>query len=181
MTWVVLAVCVAIGGAGLSPPCLGPAEAGPSDDPGGLRMQQPVEIDRVLQRVAGDVITTLHVRRARLLRLTPGAGTDEAVLRELVNRRLMLFEVARFNPDPPPDAGVAEARRAWEASLEPGTDVPALLVRAGMRPSALDGWFRDNLRLRAYLAQRFGAVPDAERPAAIAAWIRGLRDRAGLR
>jgi hypothetical protein len=144
-------------------------------------VQQAVEIDRVLQRVEGEVITTLHVRRARLLNLTPGAGTDQAILRELVNRRLMLFEVARFNPDPPSEEAVAEARRAWETALPAGADVPALLARAGMRPAALDGWFRDALRLRAYLAQRFGVVPDAERPAAIAAWIRGLRDRAGLR
>jgi len=127
-----------------------------------------VVVDRVLQRVDNQVITELDVRRARLLRLVPAeADTDAEIQRELENHWLMVAEVARFNPSRPDPALVARERQAWEAGLGPFTDVAGLLEH--------------RIKIREYLDGRFGATPVAERPAAVTTWIRGLRDRAGLR
>lgn len=140
-----------------------------------------VVVDRVLQRVGSQVITELDVRRARLLRLVPAADTDAEIQRELENHWLMVAEVARFSPSRPDPALVAGERQAWEAGLEAGTDVAALLMRAGTTPGELEAWLEHRIKIREYLDARFAATPAAERPAAIASWVRGLRDRAGLR
>ncbi len=139
-----------------------------------------VVVDRVLQRVGNQVISELDVRRARLLRLVP-ADTDADIQRELENHWLMVAEVARFNSSRPDPVLVAGERRAWEAGFEPGTDVAALLARSGTAPGELEAWIEHRIKIRDYLDARFAATPTAERPAAIASWIRGLRDRAGLR
>lgn len=141
-----------------------------------------VVVDRVLQRVDNQVITELDVRRARLLRLVPAeADTDAEIQRELENHWLMVAEVARFNPSRPDPALVARERQAWEAGLGPFTDVAGLLERAGTTTGELETWLEHRIKIREYLDGRFGATPVAERPAAVTTWIRGLRDRAGLR
>jgi hypothetical protein len=52
------------------------------------------------------------------------------------------------------------------------------MTRAGMTDQALDGWFRDELRINAYINQRFGQVPD--RATRISSWLSDLRRRANL-
>jgi len=141
-----------------------------------------VEVDRVLQRVGDQVITELDVRRARMLKLvTPEATTDDAIQRELENHWLMVAEIVRFNPAPPEASAVLAERERWRTALGAGTDVQDLMARAGMTNIELETWFRDNLRIRAYLDSRFGAVSPADRQTVIDEWIRGLRARAGLR
>jgi len=141
-----------------------------------------VEVDRVLQRVGDQVITELDVRRARMLKLVgPDATTDDAIQRELENHWLMVGEIARFNAAPPEASAVLAERERWRTALGAGTDVQELMARAGMTNVELETWFRDNLRIRTYLDNRFGAVSPADRETVIDEWIRGLRARAGLR
>jgi hypothetical protein len=141
-----------------------------------------VENDRVLVRIGDHVITQLDVRRARMLRLVPAeATTDADIQRELENHWLMAAEVARFNTTPPDQAATDAERGRWLARLDPGADPATALERAGMSESELTTWLRDELKIRAYIEGRFGMLPPAERATAVAAWIRGLRDRAGLR
>ena len=141
-----------------------------------------VAVDRVLQRVGTHVVTELDVRRARLLKLIATEPvTDADIQRELENHWLIASEVSRFNPAAPDAEAVANERSQWEARLGPGADIPALLTRAGTTEAELETWFQDEARIRRHLDRLFGRVPPADRPAAIAAWIRGLRDRAGLR
>jgi hypothetical protein len=141
-----------------------------------------VEVDRVLVRVGDQVITHLDVRRARLLQLVPAeATTDDAVQHALENHWLMVAEVARFNPAPPDRTTLDAERERWRSRFEPGADTSALLERAGMSEAELEAWLQDELAIRTYLDGRFGGVPAADRPGAIANWIRGLRERAGLR
>jgi len=141
-----------------------------------------VEVDRVLQRVGDQVITQLDVRRARVLKLVSADDpTDAEIQRLLENHWLMVAEVARFSPASPGAADIAAERERWRSQLGSGADVDALLVRAGMTEDELDTWFRDTLRIRTYIDNRFGAVPPAERQAAIDDWVHGLRERAGLR
>jgi hypothetical protein len=141
---------------------------------------QQAEIDRVLWSFNGAVITTTDVWQARQLKLVPGSDSDEQILRALQNRQLILLELRRVPPAPPAAADVATRRREWEASLGAGADVRGLLAKAGMSEKACDGWITDDLRIRAYLRDRFGMLPEAERGARTEEWLRGLRQRAGL-
>jgi hypothetical protein len=149
---------------------------------GAATAEAQVIVDRLLQRVGSQVITELDVRRARLLRLVAvKEDTDVEIQRELENHWLMVAEVARFSPARPDPGRLAAERQTWEAGLAPGTDVPALLARAGSTPAELEAWLENRIKIRDYVAARFGATPAADQPAAIASWIRALRDRAGLR
>jgi hypothetical protein len=137
-------------------------------------------IDGVLAKVGGDIVTISDVRQARLLKLIqPAADTDQAYVDALIDRRLMLADLRR-NPPPEPTTEAIDARQQeWTTRLGPGADVPDLLRRAGMTDAGLRGWLRDDLRLQAYLDERFGT--SSNRPTAIAAWVGMLRRRAGLR
>ncbi|HYN09153.1 MAG TPA: hypothetical protein VES67_17355 [Vicinamibacterales bacterium] len=141
---------------------------------------QQAEIDRVLWNFGGSVITTTDVWQARQLKLVPGGDTDDQILRGLQNRQLILLELRRVSPAPPAAADIATRRREWEASLGPGADVRGLLTKSAMSEKACEGWITDDLRIRAYLRERFGMLPEAERGARTDEWLRGLRQRAGL-
>lgn len=139
------------------------------------------EIDRTLWSYNGAIITTSDVWQARQLRLVPGdATTDDQVLRALQNRQLMLLEIRRVPPPAPAAADIAAHRRDWESSFGAGADVRTLLTKAGMSEKACDGWLTDDLRIRAYLRERFGMLPESERATRTEEWLRGLRQRAGL-
>lgn len=139
-----------------------------------------VEIDKTLQHVYGTAIMASDVRQARLLRLLPkAADSDEAVLTALENRLLILRELSR-QPSVPAATAIAARRQTWTASWPPGTDLPALMTRAAMTDQALDGWFRDDLKIASYLDQRFGQQADDARAQKIAAWVADLRRRANI-
>jgi hypothetical protein len=142
---------------------------------------QQIEVDRTLQRVNGIPIMASDVREARVLRLLgDAAASDEAALTALENRLLMLHEVSRAAPADPSREAIVARRKAWASAWPPGTDLPALMARTGTSDQRLDGWFRDDLQIAAYLDQRFGAQADAARAARIADWIAGMRKRANL-
>jgi hypothetical protein len=144
----------------------------------GAGAQKPIEIDRTLQRVHGTPIMASDVRQARLLRLVEAAATDDEILRALENRLLVLHETARNERIEPKAEAIQARRKDWVAAWPAGTDLPALLARAGATDQWLDGWFRDELRIAAYLDQRFGRTP--ERTMRIEAWLNDLRRRANL-
>ena len=135
------------------------------------------QIDGVLLKFGGDIITRSDVRQARLLKLVQSEGdSDQAYVNALVDRRLMLAELKR-SPPAEPSAEAVDAKRAqWLAALGSGIDVPDLLARAGLTEALLRGWFRDDLRLQTYLSERF-----AGRASDVAVWIVTLRQRAGLK
>jgi hypothetical protein len=131
-------------------------------------------LDRVILRFGSEIVTSLDVRQARLLKLVDvPSDTDDAYVTALVNRRLMLSEVRR-NPPPEPAAESVEARyRDWSRGL--GGDPADRLARAGMTDAGLRAWLSDDIRLQGYLANRFGG-----RSADVASWLAVLRQRAGL-
>lgn len=145
-----------------------------------LRAQQ-VELDRTLERVYDSVVTTSDVRQVRLLKLAEGgADTDAAAQATIENRLLIKRELSRGNVAEPSADRIAEKREAWRKTWPASTDVPALLARAGMSAQALDGWFRDDLRIEAYLAERFPQTTDPRRAERVNAWVNDLRRRANL-
>ena len=141
--------------------------------------QTPVEIDRTLQKVNGTAIMTSDVRQARILRLlTPPPASDDAILTALENRLLMLSEAARSGIGEPVSAQIAARRQAWAALWPSPAELTAQIQRSGMTDRALDGWFRDDLRIDLYIEQRF--PPDPKRDERLATWIKDLRQRANL-
>lgn len=141
------------------------------------------ELDRIVARVNGHVITASDVRQASALKLV-GGDSDDAVLRALENRRLLLDEIARPGAVPiPPTTGadLAARRTAWEASLGGAAEAHRRLAAAGMTDAGLEAWLRDDLRVAAYLLRQFGTLPDAGRQTATDDLVARLRQRAGLK
>lgn len=139
-----------------------------------------VVIDTVVRRLGTRVITHLDIWSVRRLRLlTVEATSDEDVLRALENRALTVAELDRFPLDEPSQAAVAAARAGWVQRV--GPTVAGRAAEAGMDDAELDVWFRNDVRIQAYLDTRFGAMPPEDRPAAIERWINSLRARAFLR
>lgn len=138
-----------------------------------------VEVDRIVSRVDGRVITLSDIRQARALRLVDDTSSDDAARRALENRSLILNELSRAAPlAPSSDADVNARRGEWLAAL--GGDPAALLQQSGMSQADLDAWIRDDVRIRAYLHRQFGMLNDGERSRATADWIARLRQRADL-
>ena len=139
-------------------------------------------VDRVLAVVAGQLIMLSDVTAVRDLGLvTASAGADPvgSVLSKLIDRELMLAEVDRYAP-PEPETGDIDrdfaAVRGKFASEKAFSDV---LARSGFDAAHVREIVRQNLRLRAYLDQRFTA-PDGDqqrRQMLIDDWVASLRRR----
>ena len=131
-------------------------------------------IDRVLAVVEGQVIMLSDVRAFLDLRLLePLDATDPtpSVLTALIERQLILEEVARYVVEQPPPAEV-EARLADLVARVGGPEafeqrLPAL----GFTVDDLEQVLRDDLRIERYLTRRF---PSARYPTAdeVAAYFR---------
>jgi len=139
---------------------------------GAVRAQELV-VDRMVAVVNSEIVTQSDVRAARRLVLVPFVSSmdDEALLTQLIERRLMLAEVARYSPAEPTVEQVAAKRVNWGASLPAGADVSSLLAGAGLREAALNTWLRDDLRIAAYLDQRFTAAAQPTRDQALAYFL----------
>jgi hypothetical protein len=139
-------------------------------------------IDRVLAVVNGKVITLSDVTAAREFGIvSPGNAPDavRAILSSLIDRALELSEVDRYAPpDPAADALAREVQRV-RARFPTAAAFDAALARSGMDLPRLREVLRDDLRIRAYLDQRFAAAAD-RRPQLVADWLAGLRRRAEL-
>ena len=150
-------------------------------DSASLSGQGQFELDRILSRVNGKIITRSDVRQAQLLKLVDQVGTEAQTQRALEDRLLLLGEVSRVTSLPPATAAELEAkRREWEASLGGGPNAARQLSQAGMSAADLENWLRDDLRIQAYVKRQFGAIPDADRGKAVADTLSRLRSRAGL-
>jgi hypothetical protein len=123
---------------------------------GGLRGEI---IDRVLAVVEGSVITQSDVLAAiRLGLVQPGRTADPvgAVLDRLIDRRLTLAEVDRYAPPNPAESAIDSRVAAVRASAG-SADFDKLLAQFGLTMEQLRRHLRDDLRITAYLLQRFGA------------------------
>lgn len=135
-------------------------------------------IDRMLAVVAGDLIMMSDVAAAIEFGLVPqttGADVTRTVLSQLIDRSLMLAEVERYAPpEPSREAVDREFLSVTQrfSSVDAFTDA---LTRYGIDESSLRATLRANLRLRAYLEQRFTTVPPLDEE--IAEYYRAHRDR----
>jgi hypothetical protein len=140
---------------------------------------QPGElIDRTLAIVSGRTITLSDARTVLALGLVEGAEVDTALVQRLVDRELMLREAERYQPPEPPLDRVEAAVTAVEERLGGEPALGRVLVAGGFTRERLRAWVRDDLRIAAYLQQRFAA--DDRRADLIADWVSDLRRRAQI-
>jgi hypothetical protein len=118
-------------------------------------------IERTLAIVGGQVITLSDVQTAAALGLVDGVATTDSVdvaTPKLVERLLILREVQRYSPAEPTDAEIAE-RLAQVQRRFPNLDsFRRVLDAGGFTEARVRAWLRDDLRIAAYLRQRFAAA-----------------------
>jgi hypothetical protein len=136
-------------------------------------------IDRVLAVVAGQLITLTDVTAALNLRLQTSDGAADpvrAVLTKLIDRELILTEVDRYAPPEPMAEAVDREVERVRARFPSQDALDAALAGSGIDEKHLRETLRQDLRVRAYLDQRFTAASD-RREALVNDWMAGLRRR----
>ena len=139
-------------------------------------------IDRVLAVVGGSLITLSDVNAAYDLGLvTPRDSSDRVrdVLSQLIDRELQLAEVDRYAPPEPSAAEVEREVQIVTARFASPGAFEAVLARGGIDLAHLRETVRENLRIRAYLEQRF-SISDGRRQQVVDEWMAGLRRRADI-
>ena len=118
-------------------------------------------IERTLAIVGGQAVTLSEAETARALGLIEVADDPDvvgAVAAKLVDRLLVLREVQRYVPPEPAlteiDARLAAVSRRFSTADEFARTLDA----GGFSEARLREWIRDDLRIAAYLGQRFAAV-----------------------
>lgn len=134
---------------------------------------QEMLIERTVAIVGGAVITLSDVRTAVALRLVDVGGPQplEMSAKRLVERWLMLHEVDRFSPPEPSAADVQARLRAVAARAPSPAALADILAQGGFTEARLSQWVRDDLRIAAYLDQRF-AVAGVPAETEVAAYYR---------
>lgn len=137
-------------------------------------------VDRVLAVVGTTVITASDVHMARTLgRVRAETAPDpvRAAADQLIDRALILAEVDRFAPpEPSPDA-LDEAYDTVVVRHGGATSFGALLTRLGLDEAQVRALLREDLRMRAYLDQRFAADTAEAQQLLIERWVATLRSR----
>ena len=143
----------------------------------------PAEIiDRIMAVVSNEPITLSDVNAAVAFDIvTPPPGAPDrtaAALDLLIERRLMLIDVERYQPPEPAPDSVAEGLASIRQRL--GSNYGSTLKATGMTEEQLRRDIRDGMRIQIYLNQRFGAVDPAARPQLVSDWLAGLRRRSEI-
>jgi hypothetical protein len=116
-------------------------------------------LDRVVARVAGYAITLSDVNAAVALGVVdvrPVPTQEADAIQRLIDRQLMLAEVARFAPPEPDIAAVDGEIAAMKGRA--GARLPAVMQDTGLDDARIRDIARDTLRIQAYLNQRFGTT-----------------------
>ena len=135
-------------------------------------------IDRILAVVDGAIIMQSDVAAAIRLNRVPSTGgplTDSgssrassrdaadptaAALDHLIERQLILAEVDRYAPPDPAEADID--RHVSDIRSQAGAEFDRILLLSGLGVEQLRREVRDDLRIQAYLQQRFGAIQPSE-------------------
>ena len=135
-------------------------------------------LDRVVARVGTTAVTQTDVDAAVAFGVVQrGQSADgRTPVQQLIDRRLMLNEVARFPPPEPDEAAVAGAAARMRSSA--GPDANAIMKRTGVDEGRLLEMARETLRIQAYMTQRFGSGDRAAQQSA--RWLEDLRARGNV-
>ena len=141
-------------------------------------------IDRVLAVVAGQVILLSDVTAALDLGLVSDDNAADrigAALAKLISRSLVLIEATRYAPPEPAAADIEKEMAIVRGRFPSAAAFDAVLQRSGLTDLQLRVTLRENLRIRAYITQRFtGAEDEARRLMLIDEWVAGLRQRSDV-
>ena len=134
-------------------------------------------LERIVAHVDGTAITLTDLNAAIALGVVDapsGSNRDALALERLIERQLVLAEVARCAPPEPLAAAVD--REVATMTTRVGDRLAALMESTGIDESRIREMARDTLRIQAYATQRFG--PAGLKSPEIAQWVRDLRARA---
>jgi hypothetical protein len=116
-------------------------------------------LDRVIARVDGSAITLTDMHAAiavGAIAVPDGPDREAAAVERMIDRQLMLAEVARFTTrEPDPQALEREVAAMTERV---GPRLAAVMESTGLDEGRMRAIARDTLRIQAYLDQRFGAT-----------------------
>jgi len=119
-------------------------------------------IDRILALVGHELITLSDAMAALKLGLVPppepGADGVRTTLDALISRQLELAEANRYQPPEPPPADVDARLDAIRGRAGTPQALAATLAETGLSEEQLRLRLRDDLRIEAFLAQRFGST-----------------------
>lgn len=114
-------------------------------------------LDRIVARVNGTAITLTDVNAAIVLGIVGSSGdVDAAAIEQMIDRHLVLSEVARFLP-PEPDAAAISRETALLMTYA-GARLAPVMASTGIDEARIREIARENLRIQAYLNQRFGVT-----------------------
>jgi hypothetical protein len=139
-------------------------------------VMQGALIERTLAIVGGQALTLSDVQTARALKLVDTADDFDAAIERLVERALVLREVDRYAPPEPDDAAIQLQLDRVHARV-PKDELERVLAAGGFTEARLRAWLRDDLRIAAYLNQRFASTGPQSRANLVADWIADLRRR----
>lgn len=140
-------------------------------------------IERVLAVASGKIIMLSDVRAAMDLGLVDTEGASDPLreaLTRLIERALVLAEVDRYLPPEPSAADVDRRFESVIARFRSRPSLAAALARLGIDESQLRERLREDLRIQAYLDQRFVAGTSDRHRALVDEWVTGLRRRAEI-
>jgi hypothetical protein len=126
----------------------------------GFRLQAEV-IDRILATVGGGLVLqsdAVAVVRLGFVQVPAGREGLQWTLDRLIERRLMLIEVDRFGPPEPPLVEIDRRVQQIDERIGSGERLDAILRETGLSVEQLRLYVRDDLRIEAYIQQRFGAT-----------------------
>jgi hypothetical protein len=119
-------------------------------------------IDRILAVVNHELIALSDVATALRLGLIAPSPADpdpvRSALDALVTRQLELGEANRYQPPEPPPAQIQARLDALRSRFRTPAEFEQALVQSGLSEDLLRFRLRDDLRIEAYLNQRFGAA-----------------------
>ena len=143
-------------------------------------------IDRILAVVNRELITLSDVAAAIRLGLVsvPQQGSDptRAVLDALIDRQLELGEANRYQPPEPAESQIQARMEAVRSRFSTPAAFAQALANSGVSEDQLMLRLREDLRIEAYLNQRFGVPRPAVRSGAhrlLSCAHGGLLDRSG--
>jgi hypothetical protein len=122
-------------------------------------------LDRVLAVVSGEVVTLSDARAAIALGLVGRRSSPDPIadaVAALVDRRLVLHEVERYQPPEPDAASIEQRARELAAALPADVPVDVALAALALDAARLRQLAREELRIAAYLQRRFGLVQPSD-------------------
>lgn len=151
----------------------GPPLGGPND----ASAQQL--LDRVVARVESGIIMLSDVRAAVALGVIEATGgdADAAGVEPLIERQVILGEVARFPAPEPTSLAIDELTATMKARA--GSGLATMMLATGLDEQRIRALARDTLRIQAYVKQRFGVTATVNDPE-VRQWARDARARAAV-